>query len=132
MMLIRPDRKARPVVREKSADAPLWRMFEPDFQGKVELIACGEREGFNLEIVGNFRVPTREILNAPVPEGEGTLGDLGKFEKTVPKKHVERKQVKKSARGRGKEKLRVLSPLLWCRRWWCGCRWDCCRFHPCG
>ncbi|KAJ0882873.1 hypothetical protein HanPSC8_Chr10g0414711 [Helianthus annuus] len=104
MMLTRPDRKARPVVREKSVDAPLWRMFEPDFEGKVELISCGEREGFNLEIVGNFRVPTRDMLNAPVPEGEGNLGDLGKFEKTVPKKHVERKQVKKPVRGRGKEK----------------------------
>ena len=97
MMLTRPDRRARPVVREKSggkhshpcavslfpllvltdfacvlsADAPLWRMFEPDFEGKVELIACGEREGFNLEIVGNFCVPTRDMLNAPMPEGEG-------------------------------------------------------------
>ncbi|KAJ0880527.1 hypothetical protein HanRHA438_Chr10g0464161 [Helianthus annuus] len=71
MMLTRPDRKARPVVREKSsADAPLWRMFEPDFEGMVELISCGEREGFNLEIVGNFRVPTREMLNALVLKGE--------------------------------------------------------------
>ncbi|KAJ0934805.1 hypothetical protein HanRHA438_Chr03g0111791 [Helianthus annuus] len=104
MMLTRPDRKARPVVREKSADAPLWRIFEPDFEGKVELIACEERKGFNLEIVGNFRVPTREILNAPVQEGECTLGDLGKFEKPIPKKHVEKKQLKKPARGRGKEK----------------------------
>ncbi|KAJ0938762.1 hypothetical protein HanRHA438_Chr02g0053421 [Helianthus annuus] len=107
MMLTRPDRKARPVVREKSGRKhyhPCARMFEPDFEGKVELIACGEREGFNLEIVGNFRVPTREILNAPVPEGEGTLGDLGKFEKPVPMKHVEKKQLKKPAWGRGKEK----------------------------
>ncbi|KAJ0534871.1 hypothetical protein HanIR_Chr09g0424561 [Helianthus annuus] len=87
------------------SDAPLWRMFEPDFEGKVELIACGEREGFNLEIVGNFRVPTREILNAPMLEGEGTLGNLGKFEKPIPKKHVEKKQLKKPARGRGKEKI---------------------------
>ena len=46
-------------------------MFEPDFEGKVELIAVDVREGFNLEIVGNFRVPTRAVLNAPVPEGEG-------------------------------------------------------------
>ncbi|KAF5775407.1 hypothetical protein HanXRQr2_Chr13g0611721 [Helianthus annuus] len=87
MMLTRPDRRARPV------DAPLWRMFESDFGGKVELLPCGEREGFNLEIIGNFRVPPRN------------LGDLGKFEvKTGPKKHVERKQVKKPAQGRGKGK----------------------------
>ncbi|KAJ0610207.1 putative AH/BAR domain superfamily protein [Helianthus annuus] len=79
-------------------------MFEPDFEGKVELIAVDVREGFNLEIVGNFRVPTRAVMNAPVPEGECILGDLGKFEKRIPKKHVEKKQVKKTARGRGKEK----------------------------
>ena len=46
-------------------------MFEPDFKGKVELIPCAEREGFNLEIVGNFRVPTRDMLNAPMSEGKG-------------------------------------------------------------
>ncbi|KAJ0883498.1 hypothetical protein HanPSC8_Chr10g0422231 [Helianthus annuus] len=92
MMLSRPDRKARPVLREKSVDAVgLWRMFEPDFEGKVELIPVDVREGFNLEIVSNFRVPTRAVLNAP-------------FEKRIPKKHVEKKQVKKTARGRGKEK----------------------------
>ncbi|KAJ0623983.1 hypothetical protein HanIR_Chr01g0038281 [Helianthus annuus] len=106
MMLSRPDRKARPVLREKSGEdaVGLWRMFEPDFEGKVELIPCDVQEGFNLEIVGNFCVPTRDVMNAPVPEGEGTLRDLGKFEKPVPKKHVEKKQVKKTARGRGKEK----------------------------
>ncbi|KAJ0622005.1 hypothetical protein HanIR_Chr01g0015211 [Helianthus annuus] len=107
MMLSRPDRRARPVLREKSGEKAvgLWRMFEPDFEGRVDLVACGQLEGFNLEIVGNFRVPTREILNAPVRGNKGTLGDLGKFKvKVGPKKHVERKQVKKPARGRGKEK----------------------------
>ncbi|MFS7935034.1 hypothetical protein Hanom_Chr05g00398681 [Helianthus anomalus] len=39
-----------------------------------------------------------------MPVGEGTLWDLGKFEKPVPKKHVEKKQVKKTTRGCGKEK----------------------------
>ncbi|KAJ0490604.1 hypothetical protein HanHA300_Chr12g0457361 [Helianthus annuus] len=116
MMLTRPDRRARPVVLEKSGeDASLWRMFESDFEGKVELLPCGEREGFNLEIVGNFRVPPRNVLNAPMPEGKGNLGDLGKFEvKTVPKKHVERKQVKKPAQGRGKGKPEgsVAPPLV--------------------
>ncbi|KAF5781196.1 hypothetical protein HanXRQr2_Chr11g0480651 [Helianthus annuus] len=63
MMLTRPDRKAMPVLREKSG---------------------------------------------------GNLGDLGKFEKTVPKKHVEKKQVKKPAQGRGKEKTEgsVAPPLV--------------------
>ncbi|KAJ0457991.1 hypothetical protein HanIR_Chr15g0780081 [Helianthus annuus] len=116
MMLSRPDRKARPVLREKSGvDAVgLWRMFEPDFEGKVELIPVDLREGFNLEIVGNFRVPTRDVLQAPVPEGPSILGDLGKFEKRIPKKHVEKKQVKKTARGHGKEKTEgsAAPPLL--------------------
>ncbi|KAM0000264.1 hypothetical protein Hdeb2414_s0437g00893461 [Helianthus debilis subsp. tardiflorus] len=106
MMLTRPDRKARPVLREKSVDAVgLWRMFEPDFEGQVELIPVELREGFNLEIASNFRVPKRDVLQAPVPEGaKAILADLGKFEKRIPKKHVEKKQVKKTTRGRGKEK----------------------------
>ncbi|KAF5753893.1 hypothetical protein HanXRQr2_Chr17g0785201 [Helianthus annuus] len=104
MMLTRPDRKARPVLREKSVDAVgLWRMFEPDFKGQVDLIPVELREGFNLEIVGNFRVPKRDVVQAPVPEGaKAILADLGKFEKRIPKKHVEKKQVKKTTRGRGK------------------------------
>ncbi|KAJ0499659.1 hypothetical protein HanHA89_Chr13g0536431 [Helianthus annuus] len=140
MMLTRPDRKARPVLREKSGvDAVgLWRMFEPDFQGQVDLIPVELREGFNLEIVGNFRVPKHDVLRAPVPEGEkgilqvvlvskftlviyllgfshaAVLADLGKFEKRVPKKHVEKKQVKKTTRGRGKGRAEgsVVSPSV--------------------
>ncbi|KAJ0753636.1 hypothetical protein HanPI659440_Chr09g0337981 [Helianthus annuus] len=42
----RLDRKARPVLREKNEDrlaveAPLWRMFCPDFEGKIEILKCG-------------------------------------------------------------------------------------------
>ncbi|MFS7984036.1 hypothetical protein Hanom_Chr11g00981811 [Helianthus anomalus] len=81
----------------------LWRMFEPDFEGQVELIAVELKEGFNLEIVKNFRVPTRAMLDAPVPEdARAILADLGKFEKRIPKKHAEKKPVKKTTRGRGK------------------------------
>ncbi|XP_035844099.1 uncharacterized abhydrolase domain-containing protein DDB_G0269086-like [Helianthus annuus] len=106
MMLTRPDRRARPVVREKSGeDAALWRMFDPDFKGKVELLPCAEGEGFNLDIVGNFRVPTRDVLNAPLPQGKGNLGALGMFEaKTVPKKHAEKKHAEKLVRGFQKKK----------------------------
>ncbi|KAJ0539180.1 hypothetical protein HanHA300_Chr08g0283421 [Helianthus annuus] len=128
MMLSRPDRKERPVLREKgggklftlcyfpyflslvvtcmhvSADAVgLWRMFEPDFEGQVELIAVELKKGFNLEILSNFRVPSRAVLDAPVlGDARGILADLGKFEKRVPKKTVEKKTVKKTVRGRGK------------------------------
>ncbi|MFS8016215.1 hypothetical protein Hanom_Chr15g01365871 [Helianthus anomalus] len=100
-------------------------MFDPTFERKVELLPCGERECFNLEIVGNFRVPDRATLKAPLPQGKGInedffvsckvyhcnllaclyagdLGNLGKFEvKVVPKKHVEKKHAEKPARGRG-------------------------------
>ncbi|KAJ0736197.1 hypothetical protein HanPI659440_Chr11g0440841 [Helianthus annuus] len=50
MMLTRPDRKVRPVLREKSGveAVGLWRMFEPDFEGQVELISVGLKEGFNV------------------------------------------------------------------------------------
>ncbi|KAM0067350.1 hypothetical protein Hdeb2414_s0002g00060051 [Helianthus debilis subsp. tardiflorus] len=104
MMLTRPDRKARPVLREKSVEAVgLWRMFEPDFEGWVELISVELKEGFNLEILSNFRVPTRAMLDAPVPrDARAILADLVKFEKRVPKKHAEKKQVKKTTQGRGK------------------------------
>ncbi|KAJ0921390.1 hypothetical protein HanPSC8_Chr05g0190931 [Helianthus annuus] len=73
MMLTRPDRITRLVLRENSGEnaVGLWRMFEPDFEGKVELVACGVREGFNLEIVGNFRVPPRDVLNALMLGGKG-------------------------------------------------------------
>ncbi|KAM0021387.1 hypothetical protein Hdeb2414_s0024g00650401 [Helianthus debilis subsp. tardiflorus] len=73
MMLTRPDRMTRLVLRENSGEnaVGLWRMFEPDFEGKVELVACGVREGFNLEIVDNFRVPPRDVLNALMLGGKG-------------------------------------------------------------
>ncbi|KAF5819373.1 hypothetical protein HanXRQr2_Chr02g0076861 [Helianthus annuus] len=75
MMLTSPDRKARPVLREKSGEdaVGLWRMFDPTFKGKVELVPCGEREGFILEIVGNFRVPNRVALSAALPQGKGII-----------------------------------------------------------
>ncbi|KAF5811159.1 hypothetical protein HanXRQr2_Chr04g0178211 [Helianthus annuus] len=117
MMLSRPDRKARPVLREKgggklftllfsllpkpcsnlhaciSGCGWLWRMFEPDFEGRVELIAVELKKGFNLEILSNFRVPSRAVLDAPV---------LGDARETHPQKTVEKKPVKKTVRGRGK------------------------------
>ncbi|KAJ0959364.1 hypothetical protein HanPSC8_Chr00c155g0805311 [Helianthus annuus] len=80
--------------RRYSSDAVgLWRMFEPDFKGQVELIAVELKKGFNLEILKNFRVPSKAVLEAPVP---------GDARERVPKKTVERKTVKKTVRGRGK------------------------------
>ncbi|KAJ0780677.1 hypothetical protein HanPI659440_Chr06g0240441 [Helianthus annuus] len=88
MMLERINRKARPVVREKSGeDAPLWRMFNPGFKGKVEVIACADDEdGFNVTIRDNFRVPAEAALAVELPQGKGSLGALGDPDGTgVPK-----------------------------------------------
>ncbi|KAJ0693256.1 hypothetical protein HanPI659440_Chr15g0595111 [Helianthus annuus] len=73
MMLGRMSRKARPVVWEKSGeDAPLWRMFCPDFKGEVTVVACEDgEEGFNRTIRDNFRLPERDALEAELPQGRG-------------------------------------------------------------
>ncbi|KAF5763215.1 hypothetical protein HanXRQr2_Chr15g0677711 [Helianthus annuus] len=70
MMLTRLDRRERPVVQEKSEDTALWRIFDPTFLGKFELLPCIECEGFNLTIVDNFRIPNRDALNALLPQGK--------------------------------------------------------------
>ncbi|KAJ0734486.1 hypothetical protein HanPI659440_Chr11g0420691 [Helianthus annuus] len=88
MMLGRMNRKSRPVVREKSGEeAPLWRMFDPGFKGKVEVIACADDEdGFNVTIRDNFRVPAEAALAVELLQGKGSLGALGDPEGTgVPK-----------------------------------------------
>ncbi|KAJ0438540.1 hypothetical protein HanHA300_Chr16g0615211 [Helianthus annuus] len=93
MMLTRMSRKSRPVVREKSGeDVALWRIFDPDFKGKVEVLACADgEEGFNLTIRDNFCIPDREAMEAPLPQGKGDLGALGDPDaKGVPKKQVEK------------------------------------------
>ncbi|MFS7889110.1 hypothetical protein Hanom_Chr00s000003g01603081 [Helianthus anomalus] len=94
IMLTRPSRKARPVVQEKSGgnvlskDAVLWRIFNPDFKGKVEILACVEgEEGFNLTIRDNFRIPDRDAMKAPLPQGK-VLGDFNV--KGAPKKQMEK------------------------------------------
>ncbi|KAJ0699308.1 hypothetical protein HanOQP8_Chr10g0354371 [Helianthus annuus] len=77
MMLTRMNRKARPVVREKSEDAALWRIFDPDFKGQVELIACaGDEDGFNVIIRDNLRVPVEAVLAVELPQGKDGLADL--------------------------------------------------------
>ncbi|KAM0040432.1 hypothetical protein Hdeb2414_s0012g00393821 [Helianthus debilis subsp. tardiflorus] len=72
MMLGRVSRKARPVVWEKSGeDAPFWRIFDPGFKGKVEVLACADgEEGFNFTIRDNFRLPEREAMQAELPQGK--------------------------------------------------------------
>ncbi|KAM0063178.1 hypothetical protein Hdeb2414_s0003g00088031 [Helianthus debilis subsp. tardiflorus] len=46
-------------------DSALWRIFDPDFKGKVEVLACADgEEGFNFIIRDNFRLPEREAMEA--------------------------------------------------------------------
>ncbi|MFS7910564.1 hypothetical protein Hanom_Chr02g00107751 [Helianthus anomalus] len=108
MMLGRMSRKARLVVREKVVDAPIWRIFDTGFKGKVEVVACADgEEGFNFTIRDNFRIPDREAMEAELPQGKDP--DAA----GVPKKHVE-----KGVRFRKPEKrMSRLLFLLWCRRW---------------
>ncbi|KAF5798945.1 hypothetical protein HanRHA438_Chr07g0309211 [Helianthus annuus] len=83
----RLDRKARPVLLEKNEEAPLWRMFCSDFDGKIEIVKCGPgEEGWNETILINFRVPSEAALNAVLHEGKRHLGALGDPDATgVPK-----------------------------------------------
>ncbi|KAF5798469.1 hypothetical protein HanXRQr2_Chr07g0293271 [Helianthus annuus] len=131
MMLTRPNRKARPVLREKSGeDAALWRIFDPDFKGKVQILVVAEvEEGFNLTIRDNFRIPDRDAMKAPLPQGKdivynfltcfvkkftlliclfddlniGDLGALGDFDvKGAPKKQAEEKAASAGERKRSR------------------------------
>ncbi|MFS8007340.1 hypothetical protein Hanom_Chr14g01259881 [Helianthus anomalus] len=89
MMLTRMNKKSRPVVWEKSGeDAALWRIFDPDFEGKVVTVACvDDEDGFNVIIRDNFWVPTEAALAVGLPQGKGDLGALGDPDaKGVPKK----------------------------------------------
>ncbi|KAJ0744120.1 hypothetical protein HanPI659440_Chr10g0383991 [Helianthus annuus] len=71
-----------------AVEAPVWRMFCPDFEGKIEIVKCGlDEEGWNETILSNFRVPDEGALNALLPEGH--LGALGDPDATgVPKESV--------------------------------------------
>ncbi|KAF5779253.1 hypothetical protein HanRHA438_Chr12g0568551 [Helianthus annuus] len=71
----RLDRKARPVLREKNeVEAPLWRMFCPDFEGKIEIVNCGlNEEGWNRTILSYFRMPDEAALKAVLPQGKGIV-----------------------------------------------------------
>ncbi|KAF5775594.1 hypothetical protein HanXRQr2_Chr13g0613831 [Helianthus annuus] len=95
MMIGRLNRKARPVLWEKNDDglteeAPLWRMFCPDFEGKADIVTCGAgEEGWNCTIICNFRMPDEAALNAVLQGGKRHLGALGDPVATgVPKETV--------------------------------------------
>ncbi|MFS7972383.1 hypothetical protein Hanom_Chr09g00844091 [Helianthus anomalus] len=111
-MLTRMNRKTKPVVWEQSGeDAALWRIFDPDFEGKVETVACADDEdGFNVTIHDNFRVPVEASLAVEMPQGKGDLGDLGDLDaKGVPKKQVVKGM---RFRQRKKHEPAVVPPLV--------------------
>ncbi|KAM0036685.1 hypothetical protein Hdeb2414_s0014g00429331 [Helianthus debilis subsp. tardiflorus] len=113
MMLGRAGRKAGPLCGRKVVvkDTAMWRIFDPDFKGKVETLACADgEEGFNLTIHDNFRIPDRDAMKAPLPQGKGNLGALGDFDvKGAPKKQVE-----KTVRGhqRKRHEPAIVTPLV--------------------
>ncbi|KAJ0623225.1 hypothetical protein HanIR_Chr01g0029451 [Helianthus annuus] len=66
-----------------------WRNFASNFEGKIEVVECGEgEEGWYKATVGGFRLPNQAALDAPLPQGKGNLGALGdpdgKGVKTAP------------------------------------------------
>ncbi|KAM0028507.1 hypothetical protein Hdeb2414_s0018g00514741 [Helianthus debilis subsp. tardiflorus] len=114
MMLGRMSRKARPVLRDKSGEeAPLWRMFCPDFKGQVEILTCGTgEEGWNYTIINNFWVPYRVALDAVLPEGKGDLGALGDPTATGVAKQTVLKFIDKRQRKTKKTHEAVVVPPL--------------------
>ncbi|MFS8008627.1 hypothetical protein Hanom_Chr14g01275001 [Helianthus anomalus] len=119
MMLGRMSRNARPVVREKSGeDAPLWRMFFPNFKGKVVVLAYEDgEEGFNRTIRNNFRVPDQAALKVELPQGKGKLTwDLGALGDPaaagVPKQTVQKMGDKRFRKPKKPHKLVVFPPLV--------------------
>ncbi|KAF5809459.1 hypothetical protein HanRHA438_Chr04g0167541 [Helianthus annuus] len=140
MMLGRMSRNARPVVREKSGgkclfpctrlltflflllsfvnvlseDAPLWRMFCPDFKGEVAILACADgEEGFNRTIRDNFRVPDQGSLEVVLPQGKWDPGALGDPAATgVPKQPVQKIGVKRFRKQKKPHELVVVPPLV--------------------
>ncbi|MFS7916693.1 hypothetical protein Hanom_Chr03g00180321 [Helianthus anomalus] len=97
-----------------SKDAPLLRMFCPDFKGKVEVLACEDgEEGFNYTICDNFRLPERDVMEAVLPQGKGDLGALGDPDATgVPKQHVEKHGDKRLRRPKKLHEPVVVPPLV--------------------
>ncbi|MFS7893794.1 hypothetical protein Hanom_Chr00s001127g01674401 [Helianthus anomalus] len=122
----RLDRKARLVLQEKNEDglaveAPLWRMFCPDFEGQIEIEKCGpDEEGWNETILSNFRFPSKAALNAVLPEGKGTiilfyphhLGALGDPNATGVPKVTTHLVVDKQKRKKKAHALVTLPPLV--------------------
>ncbi|KAM0040388.1 hypothetical protein Hdeb2414_s0012g00393281 [Helianthus debilis subsp. tardiflorus] len=66
------------MINIDSVDPPLWRMFCPDFVGKIEIVKCRpDEEGWYDTIVGNFWIPDEAALNALLPQGKGGSSRAG-------------------------------------------------------
>ncbi|KAJ0570157.1 hypothetical protein HanHA300_Chr05g0174921 [Helianthus annuus] len=102
-------------VNVLSEDAPLWRMFCPDFKGEAEIVACADgEEGFNRTIRDNFRLPDRAALEAVLPQGKGIvdLGALGDPAAMGVPKQAEPKISDKRARKKKTHEAVVIPPLV--------------------
>ncbi|KAF5819168.1 hypothetical protein HanRHA438_Chr02g0086031 [Helianthus annuus] len=118
MMLGNMSRKAWPVVWEKNGeDAPLWRMFCPDFKGEVAVVACEDgEERFNRTIRDNFWLPERDALEVVLRKAKGILGPWETLLQRVFPNSPCRSLVISSFVSRRNRTSRLLF-LLWCQRW---------------
>ncbi|KAM0006673.1 hypothetical protein Hdeb2414_s0166g00820221 [Helianthus debilis subsp. tardiflorus] len=99
---------------KRAVEAPLWRMFCPDFKGEVEIVACADGEkGFNRTIRNNFRLPDRATLEAKLPQGKGDLGALGDPAATgVPKQPVLKLSDKRQRKTKKPHETVIVPPLV--------------------
>ncbi|MFS8030057.1 hypothetical protein Hanom_Chr17g01529631 [Helianthus anomalus] len=96
-----------------SEDTPLWIIFNPDFKGKVEVLACADgEEGFNFTIRDNFRLPGREATEAALPQGKEILGPWETLMPRVSPNNLCSRRVRIRRRRR-----KMLVFLLWCWMW---------------
>ncbi|KAJ0808638.1 hypothetical protein HanPI659440_Chr01g0005621 [Helianthus annuus] len=93
-----------------AVEAPLWRMFFPEFEGKVNIVRCGAgEEGWNRTIISNFRMPDEAALNAVLPGGKGaSAGAGGSTAGTKPVDDKKGKEVDSVAGGEEASKFRKI------------------------
>ncbi|MFS8004180.1 hypothetical protein Hanom_Chr13g01222661 [Helianthus anomalus] len=111
------NRKARPMLREKSGGGSVVEDVLPRFPGEFEIVACADdEEGFNHTIRNNFRLPDPAALEAELSQGKGDLGALGDPAVTgVPKQSVLKLSDKHQRKMKKPHEAVVVPPL--CQRW---------------
>ncbi|KAJ0733692.1 hypothetical protein HanPI659440_Chr11g0411161 [Helianthus annuus] len=78
----KPGVKKKLVVKEQDKGdfvvVQFWRTFAVDFEGKIEVVECGEgEEGWYEASVVGFQLPNPTALDAPLPQGRGNVSMFG-------------------------------------------------------